>query len=115
MIPFNDTIISAVANTGTVVSSAIDANFLAYLTAQASFTDGTAAGTLKIQGSNDPANPPSTSSYNDIASAAATVASGALTTTPVLAAPLCYRWVRVSFTSSGGAGTFTVNVHGWGY
>lgn len=109
---FNSPVINAVANTGTVVSAAFDGTYLVNCTAQAKFTDAAAAGTLKIQCSNDPVNP---TNWNDVPLATAAVASGALTMTPILSTPLCYKWLRVSFTSSGGAGTLTVNAHGNGW
>lgn len=108
MTPANPKILDAVANSGTVVSAAVDARFLWSATVQAAFTDGAAAGTLKLQSSNDPA---AQTHWNDIPSATASVASGATTTTPILSTPLCYQWIRVAFASSGGAGTITAYLH----
>lgn len=47
---FTNRIINAHTNagSGSVASDPIDARFVAYLTAQASFTDAASAGTLKI-------------------------------------------------------------------
>lgn len=107
----NHPVINAVANASTVTSAAVDARFVLMATAQAVFTDGSAAGTLKLQASNDNSAP---TNWNDIPLATASVVSGADTMTPVLATPFCYQFIRVSFTSSGGAGTFTVNLHTMG-
>lgn len=105
---FNEPILTAVANAGTVTSAAIDSRFRCGATVQAKFTDGSAAGTLKIQGSNDPNAP---TNWNDIPNMTATVASGATTCTPNTDVLLCYQWVRVVFVSSGGAGTISANLH----
>lgn len=104
----NELIWNAVANTGTVTSAAVDARFLCSATVQAKFTDNTAAGSLKLQGSNDSVSP---ANWNDVANSSATVASGALTTTPLLTPILCYQWIRAVFVSSGGAGTITAYLH----
>lgn len=109
---FNDPVFAAVTNTGTVTSIAIDASYLISATVQAKFTDVAAAGTLKLQASNDNALP---TNWNDIPNSSATVASGALTTTPPIAAPFSYRWIRAVFVSSGGAGTINGVMQGIGY
>lgn len=107
MSPANETAISA-TNTGTITSAAVVSRFVLAATAQAVFTDAAAAGTLKLQGSNDATSP---THWNDIANATTTVVAGATATTPLLAANLCYQWIRVVWTSSAGAGTVTVNLH----
>lgn len=105
---FNTEIFAAITNTGTIVSPAVDSRFYTAATVQAKFTDATAAGTLTLQGSNDPTSP---TNWNNIPNLTATVASGALTTTPTAAAPLCFMWIRASFVSSAGAGTITAYLH----
>ena len=109
---FNDPALVAATNTGTVLSAAIDSRFYVNVTVQAEFTDGAAAGTLKIQGSNDPHSP---TNWNDVPGMTIAVAAGATVTTPTTATPLCYQWVRVAFVSSAGAGTITANLHANGY
>lgn len=109
---FTKEVISAASNAGTVLSAAIDADYLSMITAQASFTDDAAAGTLKIQASN--IVNPGASDWVDVPDATASVASGVLTMTPILDTPFCYKWLRVVFTHSGGAGTLTVTAHGNG-
>jgi hypothetical protein len=107
----NTPVFTAQANSGTVYSSAIDARFIQYATVQAEFTDSAAAGTLALQGSNDPISP---SNWSAIPGYTATVSAGATTTTAVPAQPLSYQFIRVSWVSTGGAGTLTANLHGWG-
>lgn len=111
---FNDPIFAAVANpgSGNVLSVAVDSRFYINATVQAKFTDGSAAGTLKLQGSNDPTAP---TNWNDIPSMTSSVTSGATTTTPTTATPLCFQWIRVVFASTGGSGTITANLHANGY
>lgn len=108
MSPLHKAFINAAANTGTVVSEVIDAQFLTSGSIQAAFSDAAAAGTLLLQCSNDP-NPPANwdTVKNGSLSASATVASGALTT--ISMQWLNFRWLRISWTRSGGAGTFSVN------
>ena len=109
---------SAVANTGTKHSQTLDAGFIVTGSITAVFTDNTAAGTLLIEASNDqPDNLAKDSSGNPIpvnwftvkngaASMSAVVASGA--TTNISAQWLNFRWLRATWTQSGGAGTLTV-------
>ena len=119
MSPLNNIPINAQANTGTVTSVAIDGRFLFSGSIQAIFSDPTAAGTLTLQGSNDPMEGLQQSSpnvyipihwdtvKNGSISATATVAAGALTT--ISMQWLNYRWLRVVWVSGAGAGTLTVN------
>ena len=78
------------------------------------FGDNTAAGTIKIQGSNEVAPRsnlsqyvPSNGSFNDIPNATSTVASGA---GPAIVLPTCnFQYIRAVFTySSGGSSTVQV-------
>ncbi len=98
----NNVAINGVTQTGTVVSSAILSQFFTSMTVQAKFSDAAAAGSLKIQASNDASSP---TNWNDITSSITAVASGALTMIPPVA--MCYQYVRIAFVSSGGAGTIT--------
>ena len=102
---------SKFSNTGTQVSSAIDASQIFSGSIQAEFTDSSAAGTLVLQASNDPIEElpkgEAPQNWSDIADASATVSSGALT---LISVPvLNYRWLRCKWTRSGGGGTFDVN------
>lgn len=112
MSPANFLAIDAVANSGTVTSSPIPAQFLIGATAQARFSANDAAGSLKLQGSNDPPIGTPTN-WSDIQNSSAAVTAGATTSTPPLAAYLCYQWIRVAFVSSGGTGTLSAMLHTW--
>jgi hypothetical protein len=112
----NEQILKSVSNTGTVVSARIDASYLTMATVQATFTDAAAAGTLKLQGSNDVV--PGTiqpTNWSDIPSTTATVTAGGTACTPPTTAPFCYRWIRVVFVSSAGAGTLSANIMAVGF
>ena len=109
--PNNPVMMSAVANTGTKVSTAIDARQIYSGSIQATFTDGAAAGTLILQGSNDPIEElpagEAPQNWSTVPNASATVSSGA--TTLITCQWLNYRWLRASWAQSGGAGTLNVN------
>lgn len=81
----------------------------------ASFSDGAAAGTLKVQGSNDPNGAGVfidwvPTNWVDVPSATVTVAAGATSLIAPIA-NMCYRWLRLVWTRTGGAGTLTVNIN----
>lgn len=111
----NYLLMNAVANSGTQNSSKIDCIAQYAMSFIAKFSDAAAAGTIKIQGSNDPcpysnlAADFTPTTWVDIPSASVVVASGATSTYQLN--QICYRWVRVSWTNSGGAGTFSVWVN----
>jgi len=82
----------------------------------ASFTDVAAAGTLKMQASNDlgSSNGSFTNQFVptvwvDIAGAAATSAAGASIIIPKF--DICYQYIRLVWTKTGGAGTYTVKLN----
>jgi hypothetical protein len=96
--------------TATTNGPAIDANQLISMSVQA-IKAADAEGTVKLQASNDE-GPPSgagapPSNWTDIASATVT-----LTASPgtflIPKTDLCYRWVRVVYTRTGGGGALTV-------
>ena len=111
----NGLIISGASDaSGNTTSSAISTSQWVASTFMAYFSENTAAGTLQLQFSNDP---PSGIPNNDFtptnwmnvpgSQATATVSSGG----SVVVYPPAYfvcRWLRVVFTRSGGAGTFSV-------
>jgi len=106
----NPILLNAVANTGTKMSQAIPTQFMWSGSFQATFTDGSAAGTLVIQASNDPIellpSGETPVSWTNIANAQATVTSGG--SVLITIANLNYRWIRCSWTQSAGAQTLTV-------
>lgn len=103
------------ADTGSVNGSQLDCGEWVSASFQIVFGDSTAAGTFKLQASNDIFQPGGQSSnftvtnWTDIPSATATIASGAsaLITVNVMS----YRWIRAVYTrASGGSTTVSVNV-----
>jgi hypothetical protein len=113
----NDVII--INNSGTSSTAAIDTTNTLRGSAQAVFSDGAAAGSLKLQGSNDFTNAGNLPSnfvpthWNDIPSTTQAVTAGATTLIP--STEFSYRWIRVTFVSTGGAGTITVLPNFLGY
>jgi hypothetical protein len=102
-------------------SAAIDASKLYSVSMMAIFTDAVAAGTLQMQASNDfspsgvlPTNWTPTNWVN----IPGTTFTGAVTTGgAVLLAggQINFKWVRLSWTKSAGAGTFDVNMNIQGF
>jgi len=115
----NTAIISDATNASTE-SVAIDTLQVYAASFMAVFTDNSAAGTLKLQFSNDVSksqNLPSgwtPTNWLDVPSATVTVSSGATSSIPM---PLSfsYRWLKLVWTRTGGAGTFTVNMNSQGF
>lgn len=92
---------------------AIDVSKAIQISAQV-ITTGDAAGTLKLQVSNDaPVGPQyeptaQPTNWNDIPSATVTISAAGTLLIPKT--DVCYDWIRVVYTRSSGAGTITVNV-----
>lgn len=114
----NYKVFDAQAN-ASVNSSKIDAASVIALSIQGVFTDVAATGTLKLQLSNDVCDFGNVASnftptnWTDITGASVAVAG----TTPVaiLLSTVSYRWIRVVWIRTAGAGTFTVSVKSIGY
>lgn len=103
-----DTVINGGDASGNLTSAAIDANQLLSISVQ-SVSTGTAAGTLKLQFSNDaPSNISAPTNWTDIPSA--TVSVTAASTVGIAKTELCYRFVRVVYTFTSGTGTITANI-----
>ena len=104
--------------TASVNGIQIDANQLINPSFHFVFSEATAAGTVKIQASNDIFNDRyqasnfTVTNWVDIPSATATVTAGA----PALISlsEVNYRWLRVVFTRSAGAGTMFCNLNAVG-
>ena len=101
-------------------SEAIDGSQLYGISAIGVFADGAAAGTLSFQGSNDVTpsgvlSPPAPTNWVVLpdSSASATVASGA--TTAIQAKQNSFRWYRVHWAKSGGAGNVSVYFFAQGF
>lgn len=107
------------ADTGSVNFAAVDTNQIIAVSALATFSENTAAGTLKLQASNDhsaagnlagafvPTN------WVDISGATVTIVAGASVLIPKT--EVCYNYIRLVFTRTGGAGTMQVNLCSLGY
>lgn len=91
----------------------IDSNQLMATTFQAIFGDATAAGTIKVQASNDIYDTQylpkdfTVTNWSDIPNATSTVTAGVAPLITIES--LCYRWIRVVYTSSV-AGSSTIKV-----
>jgi hypothetical protein len=113
---FNESYI--INNASTTSTQAFDTTNTFRGSAQAVFSDGAAAGSLSFQGSNDQTNAGNLpgvftpTHWNNIGSPVV-VAAGATSLLPLL--EFSYRWVRVTFVSSGGAGTITISPNFLGY
>lgn len=101
-------------------SVVLDAQFLYRMSGQAVFSSNTLAGSLQLQFSDDLAaglsvdsnGKPIPVNWSNIGSSIA-VTSGATTAIPLT--ELCYRWVRVTWTQTGGTGTITLNANTIGF
>jgi hypothetical protein len=112
MRPINETALNAV--TATTNSTPLKTGFQISCSVQAVGTS-TLAGAVKLQGSNDPAGTPGGPvNWNDIPSATVTL-TGTAGAFLIPKTDLCYEWVRVVFTASGGAGTVTAQYKGYGF
>lgn len=110
---------SGVANTaGAKNTDKVDCQQLFAASFIAVFTDNTAAGTLKVQGSNDPCDYSNLAAsfvpvnWVDVPSASVVVASGATST--VMLTQIAYRWIRAVWTRSAGAGTLEILINAQG-
>ncbi len=100
----------------------IDARQLYNACFQVLFSDTDAAGTVKIQASNDaPPNGAMTADFTpthwgDITSATVTVTAGVPTAAFIRLPDLCFTWVRAVFTqTTPGTGTVTVLMNAQGF
>lgn len=105
-------ILSAV-DTATVNGSAYDVGQVVSASFVPSFGDVTAAGTIKLQASND--NPGTQlnftpSNWADVPNATSTVAAGV--GPAIVVANMCFRYIRAVYTrTSGGSSTITVTMN----
>lgn len=109
-----------VSDASNATSSKIDTGQWLSASFQASFgADGAAAGTLKVQASNDPcpygnqAKNFTPTNWTDVSGATATVTAGGSVLIPLTT--VNYRWLRLVWTPTGGAGTLTVNANAVAY
>jgi hypothetical protein len=100
-------------DTTTVTGPAIDSSQLVSMSAQSVFGDATAAGTVKIQASNDidaqgPTSSFTPTNWSDVSGASAAVVSGVADLIKIDV--MSFRWIRAVYTRSGG-GSSTVRVN----
>lgn len=113
----NTTILSA-SDTASHNGSAVDTGQLVSASFTAVFGDVSAAGTVKIQASNDIDNINYISGFSptnwvDVPNAAATITSGS--SAVITIGNMAYKWVRAVYTrASGGSTTVTVTMNGLG-
>lgn len=118
---FNQTVFSA-QPIASVTSAALNARQWYAASFIARFTVTDAAGTMKIQASNavceDGTLPssfvPPTASWVDVPLATATIAAGVAAIIP-MPLNICYTYLRVVWTRSGGTGAFTVEMNIQGF
>lgn len=103
-------------DTASADGSQIDANQLVSASFAIIFGDATAAGTVKVQASNDicndryQANAFTVTNWVDIPTQTATITTG--TSALLTIANMSYRWIRVVYTrTSGGSSTIVVNMN----
>ena len=99
-------IVLASQTAASVNSNAIPSQNLFNASAQMVVT-GAGAGTLVIQGSNDPVSSTPVN-FTNIPNATVTIAGAGSYLIPKT--DLCYAWVRVSYTNTG-SGTIACNMH----
>jgi hypothetical protein len=87
-----------------LVTAGVDLGNITNYSFAAAFSSGTLAGTFKLQVSNDGTN------YVDLSGATDTIAAGAYSVINVSEAG--YRYVRASWTNTGGSGNITVTFIG---
>jgi hypothetical protein len=100
------------AQAATYKSSAIDAKLLFQMSVFV-IAAGTIAGTVKLQVSNLKATPAVDADWIDLPSATITM-TGTAGNFLIPKTEICYQWVRVVSTVSGGTGTATADVKALG-
>lgn len=105
----NDALSEAQAGATSFDSTAIEVGHIAFAALQAQWT-GTVAGTLQVQASCDPAAP---TNWNDLSGKSLTP-SGSAGSGLVELANMGYRWLRVTWTRTGGSGAITLRLNGKG-
>lgn len=108
----NAPVIQSASNASTINLPAVPVNQAFYVSAQVIQGDSSAAGTVKLQASNDlaPAGQLATftpTNWSDISGATATVTSGGTVLIPTTI--ICYQWIRAVWTV-GTPGSTTITV-----
>lgn len=112
-------LMDAVANDGNKESACIDVSQVYAISLIGTFTDSASTGTLKFQVSNDiPVDtvaPPAFVPTNWADAAAGSIAATAGGSITVNVDKMNYRWARVTWTRTAGAGTFSVRTNSQGF
>jgi len=98
----NEALISAAESSANQTSAAFDASYVIAASVQGVTTGATAAGTLKVQASNDlplPGRAPT--NWFDVTGLTVAVAAPGVVAIPKF--DVAYQWLRLVFTQSGGA------------
>lgn len=110
----NNSILTA-SDAASATGSKVNMDDILYVSFQVVFGDASAAGTLKIQASNDECgsgNQPSSfvpTNWSDLSGVSVTATAGGVLLIPKT--DVCYRWIRAVYTSTGaGSTTITVNM-----
>lgn len=116
----NGLVVNAHSDAGSFTSDKLDSNQWYTSSFMAYFSENTAAGTIQLQFSNDPPMGQPAANFTPVnwanvpgSTATATIVAGA---SGVVYTPsgFCARWLRVAFTRTGGAGTFSVSYNAIG-
>jgi hypothetical protein len=111
------TVINAGDSSGDITSAGQNVNQVVSASFVANYTDVASAGTLKVQASNwkiesgqqaTGIQPPA-ASWADVPNASSTVASGV--GPAIVIGNMCFQWIRLVYTRSGGAGTATARMN----
>ena len=110
---YNEPILNAKDASLNQNSVAVDSQNMSFASVVVKMT-GTAAGTVKIQASNDePTTAAGPNNWVDISGASVAVSAAGTFIIPKL--DICYQYVRVVYTFSSGTGTVTASLHMIGY
>lgn len=110
---FNEPILNGADASSNKNSVAIDSQNMSFASVVVKMT-GTAAGTVKIQASNDePTTSAGPNNWVDISGATVSVSAAGTFIIPKL--DICYNFIRVVYTFTSGTGTVTASLHMIGY
>ncbi len=101
------------ASNATFSSAALDSSYMFKVSAILHSSHSSAAGTLQLQGSNQPPSSAVPSQWSNLGSAAAVSGAGE---TLIAQQDVAYRWLRWTYTDSSGAAStsqLTLNIFGF--
>lgn len=110
---YNEPILNGADASSNKNSVAVDCQNMSFAGVVVKMT-GTAAGSVKIQVSNDePTTSAGPSNWVDVSGATVSVSAAGTFIIPKL--DICYQWIRLVYTFSSGTGTVTASLHMIGY